>query len=93
MPAQQPAGHESIYAYKHDNTIREGDLVFVYESAESIKQIEMKRGCVYQNKFGAFPHNDIIDQAEFGQKVYSKNMMGWVYIIRPTSHTYTTSLA
>lgn len=83
----------NIYTYKRDNLIREGDLVFVYESADSIKQIEMKRGAVYQNKFGQFPHNDIIDQAEFGQKVYSKQMKGWVYMLRPTSHTYSGSLA
>jgi tRNA (adenine57-N1/adenine58-N1)-methyltransferase catalytic subunit len=82
-----------IYSYKRDNLIREGDLVFVYESADNIKQIQMKKGAIYQNKFGAFPHNDIIDHAEFGSKVYSKNMKGWVYMIRPSSHAYTTSLS
>lgn len=51
----------SIYTYKRDNLIKEGDLVFVYESADSIKQITMKRGAIYNNKFGQFPHNDIID--------------------------------
>ncbi|TNV76986.1 hypothetical protein FGO68_gene7180 [Halteria grandinella] len=83
----------SIYTYKRDNLIKEGDLVFVYESADSIKQITMKRGAIYNNKFGQFPHNEIIDQAEFGQKVYSKQMKGWVYMLRPTSHVYTNSLA
>lgn len=35
----------------------------------------------------------MIDKVEFGSKVYSKSMIGWVYILKPNSHIYSSSLA
>lgn len=83
-----------IYAYKRDNIIREGDTLVVFEGgADGMKQVTMVKGGILQNKFGAFHHSSIIDEVEYGQKVYSKNMKGFVYMLRPTSHMYTASLA
>eukprot|EP00347_Sterkiella_histriomuscorum_P016963 403351184 len=84
---------KNVFSYTSDNMIKEGDTVIIWESADSIKQIQMKRGSTFQNKHGAFPHGDIIDKVEYGTKVFSKSMMGWMHILRPNSHIYTTSLA
>jgi tRNA (adenine57-N1/adenine58-N1)-methyltransferase len=53
----------------------------------------MKKGEKLQNKFGCYNHDDIIDQCEYGSKVFSKNMMGYVHFLRPSSVMHTTSLA
>ena len=53
----------------------------------------MKKGEKLQNKFGCYNHDDIIDHCEYGSKVFSKNMMGYVHFLRPSSVMHTTSLA
>ena len=34
----------NIYSYRRDNLIREGDTVIIYEGADNMKQLVMKRG-------------------------------------------------
>ncbi len=53
----------------------------------------MKKGEKLQNKFGCYPHDDIIDKCEYGSKVFSKSMMGYVHFLRLSSVMHTTSLA
>jgi tRNA (adenine57-N1/adenine58-N1)-methyltransferase len=84
---------ENIYSYRGDNLIREGDTVIVYEGADSMKQLVMKKGGKLQNKSGCFNHDDIVGKCEFGSKVYSKNFKGFVHLLRPTSHIHTASLS
>ena len=83
----------NIYSYRKDNLIREGDVVIVYESIDSMKQIIMKKGERLQNKYGYYLHDDIIDKCEYGSKVFSKSMMGYVHFLRLSSVMHTTSLA
>lgn len=83
----------SIYTYTKDNLVREGDNVIIFEGPDALKQVQMKRDAVFHNRFGAFPHNDIIDHEKFGTKIFSKNKTGWLYILKPNSHLHTTSLA
>ena len=33
----------NIYSYRRDNLIREGDTVIIYEGADNMKQLVMKR--------------------------------------------------
>jgi len=91
--AEAKPSSRNIYTYRKDNLIKEGDLVIVYESADNMKQIIMKRGEKLQNKFGCYDHNEIIDKCEYGSKVFSNNMMGYVHFLRLTSVMHTTSLA
>jgi hypothetical protein len=42
--AEVKPSSRNIYTYRKDNLIKEGDLVIVYESADNMKQIIMKRG-------------------------------------------------
>ncbi len=42
----------NIYTYRRDNLIKEGDIVVVFEGAENMKQITMKRGEKFNNRFG-----------------------------------------
>lgn len=87
-----PVSH-NIYSYRRENLIKEGDTVIIYEGADSMKQMVMKKGERFQNKSGCFLHDEIIDKADFGSKVFSKNYKGFVHILRPTSHIHTTSLS
>jgi tRNA (adenine57-N1/adenine58-N1)-methyltransferase len=89
---QEHAKPTNIYSYKRDNIIREGDTVLVFEGPDAMKQVTMVKDCQLHNKFGNFPHNEIIDNYEYGSKVYSKNNRGWVHMLRPSSHLYTSSL-
>lgn len=83
----------NIYTYRRENLIKEGDIVVVFEGADNMKQLTMKRGEKFQNKFGCYNHDDIIDKCEYGSKIFSKNMKGYVHFLRPNSHMYTTSLS
>ncbi len=90
---QEHKTNTNIYTYIRENLIREGDIVVVFEGADNMKQLTMKRGEKFQNKFGCYNHDDIIDQYEYGSKIFSKNMKGYVHFLRPNSHMYTTSLS
>jgi len=65
----------------------------MYEGQDAFKQVTMRSGETYNNKFGAFDHSELIGQVEYGSKVFAKNLKGWMYVLRPTSALYTQSLA
>jgi hypothetical protein len=48
--------------------VKEGDLVIVMERHDSMSAIYAKAGETFQNRFGAFHHDDIIGQP-YGSKV------------------------
>lgn len=43
-PAIDQMPKSNIYTYKRDNVIKDGDVVIVYEGADNMKQIVMKKG-------------------------------------------------
>ena len=43
-PAIDQMPKSNIYTYKRDNLIKDGDVVIVYEGADNMKQIVMKKG-------------------------------------------------
>ena len=53
----------------------------------------MEVGGKFQNKHGAYPHDDIIDKIEFGSKIFSKSKKGYLHVLRPNTFLYTHSLA
>ena len=72
-----------------------GDLVLIYERHDTIDHFYIERGKIFNNKYGAFHHNDFIGKC-FGSKVYSRDTQRWVYALKPTpelwsqaSHTRT----
>lgn len=48
--------------------IEEGDLVLLYENHESINPIYIKKGQIYNNRYGHFHHDDMIGK-EYGSLV------------------------
>jgi len=53
----------------------------------------MKKGGMHQNHTGKYLHNDIMGKESFGTKVFSKGKhFGWINVLRPNSHLYTSNL-
>ncbi|KAF1800571.1 tRNA methyltransferase complex GCD14 subunit-domain-containing protein [Mucor lusitanicus] len=71
--------------------IEEGDLVIVYMTRENMTPIFMKKGTVFQNRFGVYKHDDIIGK-EYGSKLVSSNYRGFVYLLHPTPELWTLVL-
>ena len=40
--------------------MKDGDLVIVYERHDSLDHIYLKKGAIFKNKYGTFPHDDMI---------------------------------
>ena len=43
-----------------DKIMKDGDLVIVYERHDTLDHIYLKKGAIFKNKYGTFPHDDII---------------------------------
>jgi len=43
-----------------DKIMKDGDLVIVYERHDTLDHIYLKKGETFKNKYGTFPHDDII---------------------------------
>lgn len=71
--------------------MQDGDLVIVYERHDCMDFIFFKSGDVFQNRFGAFPHDDVIGKP-FGSKIYGKNSSKFVYFLAPTPELWSNAL-
>jgi tRNA (adenine57-N1/adenine58-N1)-methyltransferase len=71
--------------------IAENDLVVIYENRDSQKILKIEKGKLFNNKFGTFRHDDMMGH-KYGSKIMSKNLMGFIHILRLTPHLYTQSL-
>ena len=71
--------------------MKHGDLVIVYERHDSLDHFYLNAGTIFNNKYGTFPHNDMIGKP-FGSKIHSKSSPGYVYILEPTPELWTTAL-
>ena len=71
--------------------MQRGDLVIIYEGVSSQCHDYLEPTKIYQNKFGAFYHDDMIGKP-FGSKIQSRCSNGWVYILEPTPELWTTAL-
>ncbi|UYV71659.1 TRMT61A [Cordylochernes scorpioides] len=71
------------------NKIMEGDTVIVYLSYNDFHQIRIQKDQVYQTKYGAIKHNDLIG-TEYGNVFNCPK--GWVYILKLTPEFWTESL-
>ncbi|OQR94646.1 tRNA (adenine-N(1)-)-methyltransferase catalytic subunit [Achlya hypogyna] len=68
-----------------------GDLVILYETHNSVTYAFMEKDAVYQNRHGAFHHNDMIGH-RYGTKVYSRMSKGYIYILSPTPELWSKAL-
>ena len=74
-----------------DVTIREGDLVVLYERHDSMRAVRVARGGVAQNRYGCFDHNDWIGKP-FGSVVRDRAGRNWVVLLKPTAELWTKVL-
>ncbi|XP_004348227.2 tRNA(m1A58)-methyltransferase subunit TRM61, partial [Capsaspora owczarzaki ATCC 30864] len=78
------------FASYHDN-IELGDTVILYLSPTELEAITIKRGGVERNKFGDFPHANMIGKP-FGSKIYAMNKRSWIMALYPTPELWTRAL-
>ncbi|RHX98246.1 hypothetical protein DYB25_002779 [Aphanomyces astaci] len=71
--------------------VEAGDLVILFETHNSITYAYVKPDEIYQNRHGAFHHNDIIGN-RYGAKVYSRMSKGYIYILSPTPELWSKAL-
>eukprot|EP01041_Mallomonas_annulata_P007924 gene7924-16215_t len=71
--------------------MNEGDLVVIYERHDSMNHIYLEGGQIFNNKFGAFPHNDFIGKP-FGSKIFSRYTPGWLYALEPSPDLWTLAV-
>jgi tRNA (adenine57-N1/adenine58-N1)-methyltransferase len=69
--------------------IEEGDTVIVYISNDNLTPLKITKNEIYQTKFGAIRHNEVIGK-KFGSKYDSAK--GYVYLLFPTPELWSLSL-
>ena len=50
--------------------IKYGDLIILYEGGDSIKYFTLEKGKAFQNRFGAFKHDDMVGK-NFGSRIFN----------------------
>lgn len=86
----------SLYVTKYkpcSETIEEGTLVVIFESFDNLNFAYVKRGNIFNNRNGAFHHNDFIGKT-FGSKIRCRDRrgLGFVHLLRPTPELWARSL-
>ena len=73
--------------------IQENDLVILFETHKHITYVYVKKDEVYQNRYGAFPHSDMIGK-KYGSIMKSKSVKhnGYIYLLAPTPELWSKAL-
>ena len=82
---------KSLVGNPSSRKMKEADLVIVYERHDSMDHFYIERGKIFNNKYGAFYHDDFIGKC-FGSKIISRCKNGWVYALEPTPELWTQAL-
>lgn len=87
-PAAMPNG-----MWKSPKLIQEGSLVILFENHMSLTYCYVKRDEIFQNRHGAFYHNDMLGQP-YGTKIISrkKNTRGYMVLLAPTPELWSRAL-
>ncbi|KAJ2854785.1 tRNA (adenine-N(1)-)-methyltransferase catalytic subunit trm61, partial [Coemansia erecta] len=74
--------------HQYKSVIEEGDPVVVYLTPDAMRPIYAKAGEIFNNRFGSFPHSDMIG-LKYGSKMRSHDGKGFVYLLHPTPALWT----
>ncbi|XP_078675505.1 tRNA (adenine(58)-N(1))-methyltransferase catalytic subunit TRMT61A-like [Branchiostoma floridae x Branchiostoma belcheri] len=83
------ASKMSFVRYKE--RVEEGDVVIIYLTHESMFPLTLEAGRIFQTRFGALRHSDIIGK-RFGSKILCGGGRGYVYALHPTPELWTLTL-
>jgi tRNA (adenine57-N1/adenine58-N1)-methyltransferase len=102
MVDQQPETTDNIEQTKENIEIRRevsendrfkyGEVILIYENKETIKCLTLEKGKVFQNKFGAFKHDDIVGKP-FGSKIVSEKTKGFITALRFIPYLWERSIS
>ncbi|EMG45389.1 TRM61 tRNA [Candida maltosa Xu316] len=79
----------SFYEYK--DTIAEGDLVLAYVTRALIKPIYVKKGEIFNTRYGHFEHDKMIGM-KYGEQMPGAKGYGFIHLLYPTPEWWTLSL-
>ncbi len=71
--------------------MKSGDLVITYERHDSLDQLYLENGKIFNNKFGSFHHDDFIGKP-YGSKITSRLSSGWMYALEPTPELWSSAI-
>lgn len=74
------------------NVIKEGDVLIAYESHLVMSPLRVSRGAIFNNRYGAFHHVDMLGLS-WGSKVRSRSGAGgWIILMPVTPELWTRAL-
>ena len=79
----------SMSLKNYHDTVQENDTVILYLGYDNMHAIKIKRGSVFQTKYGALRHNNIIGTT-YGSRVQCPK--GYLYVLYPTPELWTSNL-
>ncbi|EER30557.1 protein GCD14 [Candida tropicalis MYA-3404] len=79
----------SFFEYK--DTIEEGDLVLAYVTRALIKPIFVKKGEIFNTRYGHFEHDKMIG-LKYGEQMPGAKGYGFIHLLYPTPELWTLSL-
>ncbi|CAM9419003.1 unnamed protein product, partial [Discosporangium mesarthrocarpum] len=68
--------------------IKDNGLVILYSIREPVGYARPKKGGIFQCRFGAFYHDDMIGKP-YGSKVFSRKTNGWLWMLSPTPELWS----
>ncbi|KAJ2362861.1 tRNA (adenine-N(1)-)-methyltransferase catalytic subunit trm61 [Coemansia sp. RSA 2610] len=74
--------------HEYKNVIEDGDLVVVYSTPETMSTVAVRKGEMFNNRFGSFRHADMIG-LKYGTRIQSHTGRGFVYLLHPTPALWT----
>lgn len=89
--------HENAEEKQH--VAKDGDIVIIQEQYTQVKPLTLAKGKFFNNRFGRFSHNDIIDHG-LGRRIYAQSVAssgrqssrGFVHVLAPTPELWAMAM-
>lgn len=80
---------------EYKDLVQEGDIVLAWIGRDNLKPVTIKSGEVFNTRYGAFPHDDMIGKqfgAQIAVRTKGANKYGFIHILQPTPELWSISL-